>query len=238
MNFSIPHTVNNIMNLTILTLFKCIGYVASKEKVMNDELGGMWKRNRFKSTILEFVWTSRGTRKLFTVASFGTDIWIRHLPNKRHSCQTLHCQVRLYRHWRSENIPEDHIETVLELYPRTFRIGIAVLKSTIISWNRHFCTSAWTCDQIIVSTLGFSNHLLISREVWHLCRTWRLRSTENMRLRSVLRALPLVIFSVLTVQDPLSWWKTAVVYQLYPLRFRDSNGVGNGDLNGTHERAT
>jgi alpha-glucosidase len=37
------------------------------------------------------------------------------------------------------------------------------------------------------------------------------------------------------MQD-LSWWKHAVVYQIYPRSFQDSNGDGIGDLNGIHRR--
>ncbi len=29
-----------------------------------------------------------------------------------------------------------------------------------------------------------------------------------------------------------NWWKKAVVYQIYPKSFQDSNGDGIGDLNG------
>ena len=32
------------------------------------------------------------------------------------------------------------------------------------------------------------------------------------------------------------WWKTAVVYQIYPRSFQDTNGDGIGDLNGIIER--
>lgn len=32
------------------------------------------------------------------------------------------------------------------------------------------------------------------------------------------------------------WWKEAVVYQIYPRSFMDSNGDGVGDLNGITSR--
>ena len=32
------------------------------------------------------------------------------------------------------------------------------------------------------------------------------------------------------------WWKTAVVYQIYPRSFQDSDGGGVGDLNGIRRR--
>ena len=34
----------------------------------------------------------------------------------------------------------------------------------------------------------------------------------------------------------LSWWQRAVIYQIAPLSFQDSNGDGKGDLNGILHR--
>lgn len=33
-----------------------------------------------------------------------------------------------------------------------------------------------------------------------------------------------------------AWWKEAVVYQIYPISFADSNGDGLGDLNGIYSK--
>ncbi|KAI6028959.1 glycoside hydrolase superfamily [Pisolithus marmoratus] len=36
--------------------------------------------------------------------------------------------------------------------------------------------------------------------------------------------------------SPRAWWKSAIIYQIYPTSFFDSNGDGIGDLNGIHAK--
>lgn len=36
--------------------------------------------------------------------------------------------------------------------------------------------------------------------------------------------------------NPQPWWKNAVIYQIYPRSFQDSNGDGIGDLAGIIQR--
>jgi hypothetical protein len=38
------------------------------------------------------------------------------------------------------------------------------------------------------------------------------------------------------LSDDEPWWKSAVVYQVYPRSFADSDGVGIGDLVGMADR--
>ena len=37
-------------------------------------------------------------------------------------------------------------------------------------------------------------------------------------------------------KDQTPWWREAVIYQVYPRSFQDSNGDGVGDLPGVRER--
>ena len=38
------------------------------------------------------------------------------------------------------------------------------------------------------------------------------------------------------MSDSAKWWKNAVVYQIYPRSFMDSNGDGIGDIRGIESR--
>jgi len=37
-------------------------------------------------------------------------------------------------------------------------------------------------------------------------------------------------------REERAWWKSAIIYQIYPISFFDSNGDGLGDLNGIHSK--
>ncbi|OWR49357.1 alpha amylase precursor [Danaus plexippus plexippus] len=48
--------------------------------------------------------------------------------------------------------------------------------------------------------------------------------------------LSLAVFTSAVAASDTEWWKTALIYQIYPRSFKDSNGDGIGDLNGITEK--
>src|ERR1700747_482455 len=49
--------------------------------------------------------------------------------------------------------------------------------------------------------------------------------------------LALLLYAVLAQAAPaVPWWRHAVIYEIYPRSFQDSNGDGVGDLNGIAQR--
>jgi alpha-glucosidase len=49
-------------------------------------------------------------------------------------------------------------------------------------------------------------------------------------------AKPRVTTPAASQQNELDWWKNAVIYEIYPRSFQDTNGDGIGDLNGITQR--
>ena len=60
---------------------------------------------------------------------------------------------------------------------------------------------------------------------------------DDERSRRGTRAWPAAtVPSMITPHAEHEWWKTAVVYQIYPRSFQDTTGDGTGDLNGITEQ--
>ena len=49
-------------------------------------------------------------------------------------------------------------------------------------------------------------------------------------------AIPSIVNHTTEPSAPHPWWKSAVIYQIYPISFSDSNGDGIGDLQGIRGR--
>src|SRR5207244_3822386 len=66
----------------------------------------------------------------------------------------------------------------------------------------------------------------------------QVRGLRGRRRRPALHLRPMALRrpASLQVTNELPWWKTAVVYQIYPRSFADANGDGIGDLEGIRRR--
>ena len=42
--------------------------------------------------------------------------------------------------------------------------------------------------------------------------------------------------NAMSLESAQPWWKGAVIYQIYPRSYQDTNGDGVGDLNGITQR--
>jgi alpha-glucosidase len=59
---------------------------------------------------------------------------------------------------------------------------------------------------------------------------------SNAAALSAQAPAPLESIPVQTVHETGPWWRTAVIYEIYPRSFQDSNGDGVGDINGIISR--
>src|SRR5271170_4896335 len=74
---------------------------------------------------------------------------------------------------------------------------------------------------------------------------WTGRFETGMKIRNTRRAIACcataLALSTMSAQtrpsaDSADWWKNAVIYEVYPRSFQDSNGDGVGDLNGITQK--
>jgi alpha-glucosidase len=74
---------------------------------------------------------------------------------------------------------------------------------------------------------------------------WTERFETGMKIRNTRRAIACcataLALSTMSAQtkpgtDSADWWKNAVIYEVYPRSFQDSNGDGVGDLNGITQK--
>src|SRR5258708_8250150 len=68
------------------------------------------------------------------------------------------------------------------------------------------------------------------------CITLRTRVLAFCMAAMGLAAQTTVVASASAPTIDNTWWKHAVIYEIYPRSFQDSNGDGIGDLNGITER--
>lgn len=53
-----------------------------------------------------------------------------------------------------------------------------------------------------------------------------------LNLCFLITCLRLTYCEILAPPTDIDWWKNAVIYEIFPLSFKDSNGDGSGDFKG------
>lgn len=98
----------------------------------------------------------------------------------------------------------------------------------------HFAAHAWVNYFEEVNRLNILKNVCLLF-VWCGLLAWFPANAQNDRSAAVAPAKPARAFSGASqAGDP--WWKHAVIYEIYPRSFQDSNGDGIGDLKGITER--
>src|ERR1039457_1480669 len=97
--------------------------------------------------------------------------------------------------------------------------------------TRHLCAQDSLVDALEGPQLTRPNRLTLPLLLLALMLT-----SAAALAQSPSASTPAEIRAAATPTHDETWWKHAVVYEIYPRSFQDSNGDGIGDLNGITQR--